>query len=97
MTLRPSRTTLLFVTAAAVVIVVGGIKAANHIVGAGDAVPGAGHRVPPAAGPVREAHAEMGGLRHRADDAVVLLLSLAIAVAVSIGQLAKLIPTYATR
>ena len=31
-TVRPSRTTLLFVTAAAVVIVVGGIKAANHIV-----------------------------------------------------------------
>ena len=32
LTVRPTRTTLLFVTAAAVVIVVGGIKAANHIV-----------------------------------------------------------------
>ena len=96
LTVRPSRTTLLFVTAAAVVIVVGGIKAANHIV----APVMLSLSLVIVVHPLR-ARFERHMPRWAASvivliTTVMLILSLAIAVAVSLGQLAKLIPTYAT-
>ena len=96
LTVRPSRTTLLFVTAAAVVIVVGGIKAANHIV----APVMLSLSLVIVVHPLR-ARFERHMPRWAASIivllmTVMLILSLAIAVAVSLGQLAKLIPTYAT-
>ena len=95
-TVRPSRTTLLFVTAAAVVIVVGGIKAANHIV----APVMLSLSLVIVVHPLR-ARLERHMPRWAASvivlvTTVLLILSLAVAVAVSIGQLAKLIPTYAS-
>ena len=95
-TVKPSRTTLLFVTAAAVVIVVGGIKAANHIV----APVMLSLSLVIVVHPLR-ARFERHMPRWAASvivliTTVMLILSLAIAVAVSLGQLAKLIPTYAT-
>ena len=94
--MSPSRTTLLFVTAAAVVIVVGGIKAANHIV----APVMLSVALVIVVHPLR-ARFERHMPRWAASIivlimTVMLILSLAIAVAVSLGQLAKLIPTYAT-
>jgi len=91
----PSRTTLLFVTAAAVVIVIGGIKAANHIV----APVMLSLALVIVVHPLR-ARFERHMPRWAASIivlvmTVMLILSLAIAVAVSLGQLAKLIPTYA--
>ena len=96
LTVRPTRTTLLFVTAAAVVIVVGGIKAANHIV----APVMLSLSLVIVVHPLR-ARFERHMPRWAASiivliTTVMLILSLAIAVAVSLGQLAKLIPTYAT-
>ena len=96
LTVRPTRTTLLFVTAAAVVIVVGGIKAANHIV----APVMLSVSLVIVVHPLR-ARFERHMPRWAASvivliTTVMLILSLAIAVAVSLGQLAKLIPTYAT-
>jgi predicted PurR-regulated permease PerM len=92
----PSRTTLLFVTAAAVVIVIGGIKAANHIV----APVMLSLSLVIVVHPLR-ARLERHMPRWAASivvlvTTVMLILSLAIAVAVSLGQLAKLVPTYAT-
>ena len=84
------------VSAAAFVIVVGGIKAANHIVAP----------VMLSLALVIVFHPLRARLeRHMPSWAasiivlvmtVMLILSLAIAVAVSLGQLAKLIPTYAS-
>ncbi len=96
-TVAPSRTTLLFVTAAAVVIVIGGIKAANHIV----APVMLSLALVIVVHPLR-ARFERHMPRWAASIivlvmTVMLILSLAIAVAVSLGQLAKLIPTYATQ
>ena len=94
MTLTPSRTTTLLVTSAAIVIVVGGIKAANEIVGP----------VMLALALTIVFYPLRARLERRLPGwatsalllvaAVVLILGLTLAMVLSLGQLAKLIPTY---
>ena len=95
-TVTPSRTTLMLLSAAALVIVVAGLKAANHIVAP----------VFLSVALVIVFYPLRARLERRMPVwvasvvvltlAIVLLLVMALAIAVSIGQLAKLIPTYAS-
>ena len=95
-TVTPSRTTMMLVSAAAFVIVVVGLKAANHIVAP----------VFLSVALVIVFYPLRARLERRMPVwvasvvvltlAIVLLLVMALAIAVSIGQLAKLIPQYAS-
>jgi len=93
-TVAPSRTPLLFVTAAAVVIVVGGIKAANHIVAP----------VMLAVALTIVFYPVRTKLERRVPvwaasvivllGAVAVLVIMALSIVISMAQLAKLIPQY---
>jgi AI-2 transport protein TqsA len=92
----PSRTTSLLITSAAIVIVVAGIKAANHIVAP----------VMLALALTIVFYPLRARLERRMPGwvasvilllaAIVLLLAMALAIVVSIGRLAQLLPTYAS-
>ncbi len=94
--MTPSRTTTLLVTSAALVIVVAGIKAANEIVGP----------VMLALALTIVFYPLRARLERRLPGwvasvvllvaAVVLILGLTLAIVLSLGQLAKLIPTYSS-
>ena len=91
----PSRTTRLFVTAAAVVIVVAGIKAANHIVAPVVLALSLTIVVYPLRARLERHMPAWGASIIVLVVAVLILLSLALAVVLAVGQLAKLVPTYA--
>jgi predicted PurR-regulated permease PerM len=95
-TITPTRTTLLFVTGAALVIVVAGLKAANDIVAPVVLALSLTIVFYPLRGRLERRMPTWAASIVVMVAAILLLVGMALAVAVSIGQLAKLIPTYAS-
>ena len=95
-TVTPSRTTLLFVTSAAVVIVVAGIRAANDIVAPVMLALSLTIVFYPLRARLERRMPGWGASIVVLVAAVLLIIGMALAVVLSIGQLAKLVPTYAS-